>query len=72
MPQTGLIGGPEMALAGTAPETAPAKAPLMNGRAANDGLDAGPVGPENSCGFPEVVVMQSMDCRELDDLAQFG
>ena len=30
------------------------------------------VGPENSCGFPEVVVMQSMDCRELDDLAQFG
>ena len=43
MPQTGLIGGPEMALAGTAPETAPAKAPLMNGRAANDGLDAGPL-----------------------------
>ena len=31
-----------------------------------------PVGPENSCGFPKVVVMQSMDCRELDDLALFG
>ncbi len=26
----------------------------------------GAVCPENSCGFPEVVVMQSMDCRELD------
>ncbi len=38
MPRTGLIGGPEMAQAGTAPETAPAKAPLMNGRAAHDGL----------------------------------
>jgi hypothetical protein len=30
------------------------------------------VGPENSCGFPEVGVMQAMDCRKLDDLAQFG
>ena len=30
------------------------------------------VGPEKSCGFPEVVVMQPMDRRELDDLARFG
>ena len=35
-------------------------------------LDDCLVGPENSCGFPEVVVMQSMGCRELDDLPQFG
>ena len=27
------------------------------------------VGPEYSCSIPEVVVMQSPDCRELDDLA---
>ena len=30
------------------------------------------VGPEISCGAPTVVMMQSMDCRELDDLTLFG
>ena len=32
----------------------------------------GPVGPENSCGFPEVVMMQSMGRWELDYFALFG
>jgi hypothetical protein len=31
-----------------------------------------PVGPENSCRSAEVEVMKPMDCRKLDDLAQFG
>ena len=30
------------------------------------------VGPEYSSCFPQVVVMQSMDSRELDDIALFG
>ena len=30
------------------------------------------VGPENSCGTPKVVMMQSTDCRELGDPALFG
>jgi hypothetical protein len=30
-----------------------------------------PVGLENSCGAPKVVMMQSMDCRELDYLTLF-
>ncbi len=30
------------------------------------------VGCENSCCFPEGAVIQSMDCRELDDLTLFG
>jgi hypothetical protein len=31
-----------------------------------------PVGPENSCGAPKVVMMQSMGRWELDYLALFG
>ena len=31
-----------------------------------------PVGPENSCGTPKVVMRQSTDCRELGDPALFG
>jgi len=33
---------------------------------------AAPVGPENSCGIPDVGVMQSINFRELYDLAHFG
>ena len=30
------------------------------------------VGPEYSCGLPKIIMVQAMDRRELDDLAQFG
>ena len=31
-----------------------------------------PVGPENSCGHRKIVMMESMDCRPLDNLVWFS
>ena len=45
---------------------------ILPRRSWSNGTIADPVGPEYSCGFPEVVVMQSMDCGELDYLTLFG
>ena len=44
-------------------------ADLSNAKLRYSNLSGAGVGPENSCSIPEVVVMQSPDCRELDDLA---